>query len=101
MKPARLLVAKMRRCGVISSTIVSSRVFDAHRKRLVDEALRVERPGQILLEDLHPKAVVDALQQDAAQLHVALDDQHIFRAVLLGAMAAASPPGPLPITTTS
>ena len=76
--------------------------FDAQAKRFVDEALRIAGTGQILFEDFQAKTVVDALQQDAAQLNIALDDQHIFGArSCLAAIAAARPPGPLPMTTTS
>lgn len=38
--------------------------------------------GHVLVKKFQPEAIVDALQQDAAEFHVALDDQHIFCTVL-------------------
>ena len=68
--------------------------FHPEGQRFIDKALGVSRAGQVLLEDFQAKTVVDALLQNAAQFLVALDDQHIFGAILFGGDGAASPPGP-------
>ena len=46
------------------------------------EALRILGPRELLAEAMQAKAVVDALVEDAAQLLVALDDQHIAQALV-------------------
>ena len=51
-------------------------VFDLPPKRLRDVPRGVFRPGQLLAEGVQAEAVVDALVQNAAQLHVALQNQN-------------------------
>ena len=49
-----------------------------------NEPSGVLRPGQLLFEVMQAKAVVDALVQNAAQLPVALQDQNITQARVIG-----------------
>ena len=81
----------MRRRGLTSRTIVSSKHLDAQGEGFVDVELGVGGAGQIFLEHLQPEAVVDALQEDAAQLEIALDDQNVFGAVLAGGDGGRQP----------
>ena len=50
-------------------------VFDFAFKRLCDVPRGVFRAGQFFAEGMQAKAVVDALVQNAAQLHIAFEDQ--------------------------
>ena len=65
--------------------------FNAQREGFVDEELGIGRAGQVFLEHFQPEAVVDALQQDAAQLEIALDDQNVLGAVLFGGDGGCQP----------
>jgi len=57
---------------------------DAPLLDLADVAVGVFRAGQLLVEDMQPETVVDALLQDAAQTHVALQDQEAAAAAVPG-----------------
>ena len=57
-------------------------VFYAEIINLLDEAVGVLGAGQLLLEGVQAEAVVDALVEYAAQLAVALQDQHALASVL-------------------
>jgi len=67
--------------------------LDAQRQGLIDEALGVGWAGQVFVEHLQAKTVVDTLLQNAAQLLVAFDQQYVVRAVLLGSNGRRQPAG--------
>ncbi len=69
-------------------------ILDADSLRLVDKPLSVAGTGQVFLERLHAKAVVDALKQDPAEFQVAINQQHIVRAVLFGLDSGGQSPRP-------
>ena len=58
-------------------------IFDLAFKRLRDVTRSVFRAGQLFAEGVQAEAVVDALVQDAAQLHVALKDQDALAACVI------------------
>jgi len=68
-------------------------ILDVQTQGLVNKALGIAGAGQVLFENLHPKAVVDALEQDAAQFQVAVNHQHVGRAVLFGGNCRRQPAG--------
>ena len=57
--------------------------LDAHLGSLIDIALGVLGAGQLLLEAVEAKAVMDALAQDAARVMLTLDNEQIVDAVFL------------------
>ena len=66
--------------GPAASTVRIEPDVDARRASPSRCSAGVVRPGQLLLEPAQAEAVVDALLQDAAELAVAVDDQHAFGA---------------------
>jgi hypothetical protein len=66
---------------------------DAALEHLLQEALGVLGPGELLLEVVQAEAVVDALLQDAAGLALAVDDQHVLGAGVAGADGGREPGG--------
>ena len=48
--------------------------------QLVDKSARIFRPGELLAEAAQAETVVNALIQNAAELLLAFDDEHAFRA---------------------
>ena len=58
-------------------------IFDLAFKRLRDVTRSVFRAGQLFAEGVQAEAVVDALVQNAAQLHVALKDQDALAACVI------------------
>ena len=94
--------AATSRSGDMSSTKASVSTSMSCSRLCLQHALGVLRPGEFLAKAVQAKAVVDALQQDAAGLHFAIDDQHALgpcRAGGDGRLQAR--PGPPPTTTTS
>ena len=61
--------------------------LDPRTRQPLNKAAGVLRARELLLEIVQAKAVVDALIEDAAQLRVALQDQHPPGAVLMGAQS--------------
>ena len=58
-------------------------IFDLAFKRLRDVTRSVFRAGQLFAEGVQAEAVMDALVQNAAQLHVALKDQDALAACVI------------------
>ena len=58
--------------------------FDAQLARLVDIALRVFGAGELFLEAVQAKAVMDALAQDAAGVVLAFEHEEAVHAVFPG-----------------
>ena len=80
-------------CGVDAADVLFRRHIQHHRvgqnghgglAEHFKEPPSVLRPGQLLLKVMQAKAVVDALVQNAAQLAVALQDQNIAQARVIG-----------------